>query len=131
MSVALLLITHGNVGQVLLDTASAVLGTMPLPSAAVSVPMADDRDTSLQRARLALDNLDEGDGVLILTDLFGATPCNIACELSNAQSRVIAGLNLPMLIRVLNYPRLSLTKLAEKAISGGKDGVLSCPQRRT
>ncbi len=131
MSVALLLITHGNVGQVLLDTATAVLGTMPLPSAAVSVPMADDRDTSLQRARQALENLDQGDGVLILTDLFGATPCNIACELCNKNSRVIAGLNLPMLIRVLNYPRLSLEKLAVKAITGGKDGVLSCPQRRT
>ena len=68
-----------------------------------------------------------GDGVLVLTDLYGSTPSNIACKLRrHGHVRVVSGVNLPMLIRVLNYPDLDLDSLKEKALSGGRDGVLSC-----
>jgi PTS system ascorbate-specific IIA component len=82
----------------------------------------------LQRAKKALAALDTGDGVLVLTDLFGSTPSNIAARLlDSSRTRVVTGINLPMLIRVLNYPQLDLASLAAKAVSGGLDGVFEMP----
>jgi len=77
-----------------------------------------------------VDELNSGDGVLILTDLYGATPSNIACRLTRfSDVMVVAGLNLSMLIRVLNYPELSLTEMAERAVDGGRQGVMLLPDR--
>jgi PTS system ascorbate-specific IIA component len=59
--------------------------------------------------------------------MYGSTPSNIACRLhAQANVRVVGGINLPMLVRILNYPRLSLDELVDKAVSGGRDGVLTC-----
>ena len=72
--------------------------------------------------------LDTGDGVLVLTDVCGATPSNIACRLvSLGRVMVVSGLNLPMLMRILNYPNLSLEELAERAVSGGRQGIMLLP----
>jgi PTS system ascorbate-specific IIA component len=74
-----------------------------------------------------LKKLDQGHGILILTDMFGSTPSNIACAVSDRTDiRVVSGLNLPMLIRVLNYPALNLEELEIKALSGGQEGVVRC-----
>jgi PTS system ascorbate-specific IIA component len=126
MNVGLLIITHGRVGQDLLDTAIAVLGTCPLQTRCLSVPMNCDPDQLLKQGQALIDELDQGDGVLIMTDLYGSTPSNIACKLVTERVIVVAGLNLPMLVRVLNYPRLGLAELKAKALSGGRDGVLTC-----
>jgi PTS system ascorbate-specific IIA component len=129
MSVALLLITHGAIGEVLLQSAVEVLGVCPLPAAFLPAPLGCDPLLVLEKARKLAGKLDEGNGVLVLTDMFGATPSNIACRLRDQQDvRVVAGMNLPMLIRVLNYPRLSLDELTDKALSGGRDGVMICRQ---
>jgi len=126
--VGLLIITHGEIGQSLLDTAIAVLGTCPLQTRTLSVPMASDTDAVEAEARRHVAELDQGDGVLVLTDLYGSTPSNIACRLGRHDARVavVAGTNLPMLVRVLNYPELDLPALVHKAVSGGQDGVLCC-----
>ena len=130
MNAGILLLTHGNLGAVLLQSATDVLGVCPLRARTLAAPPGCDTDQVLAEARAAAAELDEGDGVLVLTDLFGATPSNIACRLrEHLNVRVVAGVNLPMLIRVLNYPRLSLDELADKAISGGRDGILPCPPR--
>ncbi len=126
MRVGLLIITHGEIGQSLLDTAIAVLGTCPLQTRTLSVPMASDTDAVEAEARRHVAELDQGDGVLVLTDLFGSTPSNIACRLRADKVAVVAGTNLPMLVRVLNYPELDLPALVEKAVSGGQDGVVRC-----
>ncbi len=127
MNVGVLLITHGNVGAVLLQTAIDVLGVCPLSARTLAAPPGCDPDRVLEDARQAASELDQGDGVLVLTDLFGATPSNIACRLRDRHDvRVVAGVNLPMLIRVLNYPHLHIDELVLKAISGGKDGILLC-----
>jgi len=127
MSVGILLITHGNIGKVLLDTAIEVLGVCPLPAHALSAPADCQPDTVLAEAEAALLQLDEGQGVLVLTDLYGSTPSNIACKLHGRDGiRVVSGINLPMLIRALNYPQLDLDELLVKAVSGGRDGVLIC-----
>ena len=76
-----------------------------------------------EHARKAAALLDHGAGVLVLTDMYGATPSNIALRLAGAKVRIVTGLNLPMLMRVLNYSQLGLDQLAEKAVSGGREGV--------
>ncbi len=130
MRVGLLIITHGDIGQSLLDTAVAVLGTCPLQTRTLSVPMASDTEAVEAEARRHVAELDRGDGVLVLTDLFGSTPSNIACRLRADKVAVVAGTNLPMLVRVLNYPELDLPSLVEKAVSGGQDGVVRCNPAR-
>jgi len=126
MSVGLLIITHGDIGRSLLDTAVVVMGTCPLQTETLGIPMASDPDQQLERAQQYLQQLEQGDGVLILTDLYGSTPSNIACKLRNNKVAVITGLNLPMLIKVFNYPTLNLHELAEKAMGGGREGVIPC-----
>ena len=127
MNVGVLLITHDNIGAALLQSAIDVLGVCPLPAAALSAPTGCNPDLVLEDAEQAARKLDSGDGVLVLTDLYGATPSNIACRLSDSRKiRVVSGLNLPMLIRLLNYPDLNLDELTHKAVTGGRDGVLTC-----
>lgn len=129
MSVGLLLITHNRIGDELLDTARKMLGICPLLTNTLAVTAEDDLDGLRERARAAVRELDQGDGVLVLTDMFGSTPSNIAADLREISTvNVVAGINLPMLVRVLNYPSLSLEQLTNKATSGGYDGILRCRQ---
>lgn len=131
MSVGLLIITHDDVGRVLLDATVGMLGSQPIPTALLAVSADKDPDAMLDYAHQLASEVDSGDGVLVLTDLFGSTPSNIASALQrNHHVQVIAGLSLPMLLRVMNYPKLSLMELAEKALSGGHDGVLMCKDPR-
>ena len=125
MSVGLLILTHNNIGQALYDTAIAVIGSASLPTKVLVASMDCNTDEMLEQTRIALQKLNTGQGVLILTDMYGATPSNIASELLDPGRILVSGINLPMLVRVMNYPDLELNDLAEKAISGGQDGILS------
>jgi len=127
VNVGILLITHGEIGAALLQAAVDVLGLCPLLTCTLTAPPGCNPDEITTEAISTVNQLDSGDGVLVLTDLFGATPSNIACKLQTLSNvRVVAGLNLPMLIRTLNYPDLNLDELMDKAVSGGRDGVLTC-----
>ncbi len=128
MSVGLCLISHNRIGEALLDTAVSMLGGQPLPAAVIAVTPASDPAQVLERARAAVRELDQGDGVIVLTDMFGSTPSNIATALKrdNEHVTVIAGVNLPMLVRLMNYPRLGMVQLKDKALSGGREGIFSC-----
>lgn len=130
MSVGILLITHNHLGADLIDTARGMLSETPLAVANLPVSPASDPDEVLEHARKLCSQLDSGGGILVLTDMFGSTPSNIACRLcdDSHQIRILAGLNLPMLIRIFNYPTLDLDALKEKALSGGHDGVLNCQE---
>jgi PTS system ascorbate-specific IIA component len=82
----------------------------------------------LARCQRLADEVDRGEGLLVLTDLYGSTPANVALALARgrAHTRVIAGVNLPMLLRALNYAALDLDTLVDKALDGGRDGVRLC-----
>lgn len=126
MRVGVLLITHEDVGAALLETATSTLGMCPLNTLAIGVKRSDDPHDVLKIARSLVNEVDCGDGILVLTDMYGSTPSNIAnLLLDDERIKTIAGLNLPMLIRLFNYPRLSRDKLLEKAVDGGREGVLS------
>lgn len=130
MKVGVLIVAHDQLGKVLLDTAIGTLGTCPLRVEVLPVGRDADPDALITTARRLVDRLDEGAGVLVLTDMYGSTPSNIACSLQQSERiQVIAGVNLPMLFRILNYPTLDLRSLVEKALSGGSAGViLHCPR---
>jgi PTS system ascorbate-specific IIA component len=128
MSVGVLLITHGSVGAILLDTAHSILGSCPLPTAACAISLTDSATDIQSCLQQTWQRINQGDGVLILTDLYGATPSNLACQLlCCGQTRLVSGVNLPMLLRVLNYPTLGLDELAVKASSGGEEGIVTFP----
>jgi mannose PTS system EIIA component len=127
MSVGILLITHAGIGAELLAAATHMLGACPLPAKVLSVSSADDPEHLRARAEECARSLDAGDGVLVLTDLFGSTPANIAAGLCDLEhTRILSGVSLPMLVRVLNYPQLPLEAMARKAMSGAHDGVVMC-----
>jgi PTS system ascorbate-specific IIA component len=127
MSVSLLLITHNELGSSLLETATKMLGNCPLLTEALAVTQGCDPDLLRSQARRMVTDLDRGDGVLVMADMYGSTPSNIASALRRpGRVAVVAGVNLPMLVRVLNYPHLDLAALTEKALSGGRDGIISC-----
>lgn len=126
MAVGVLIISHDGIGGALLETARAALGGFPLRCEVLAASRDADPDALVDVARACLGRVDQGDGVLVLTDLYGSTPSNIATRLSGLGGvRIVAGVNLPMLIRVLNYPRLELDALVEKALSGGRDGIFA------
>ncbi len=125
MSVGLLIVTHGGIGAALLETATTMLQSCPLRTEVLGIAQDSEPSEVVCRARRTAAALDEGQGVLVLTDMYGSTPSNIAGALAGEQVRVIAGVNLPMLVRVLNYPALALAEMAEKALSGGHDGVFA------
>jgi PTS system ascorbate-specific IIA component len=127
MSIGVLIITHSAIGPALLETASKMLGRCPLVIETLSVTNGGDVELMREQAHGMVRELDQGDGVLVLTDMYGSTPSNIAAGLQkDGKINVVAGINLPMLVRVLNYPVLDLATLAEKALSGGRDGILLC-----
>jgi PTS system ascorbate-specific IIA component len=126
MSVAILIITHHEIGHALVNALKTTYGnSLPLPLETFEVRPDADPDKLLPQLKTLIKSLDQGEGVLILTDLFGSTPSNIAYELQKAQHiRIVTGLNLPMLIRVMNYPALPLSELTEKAMKGGQAGII-------
>lgn len=127
MAVSILTITHTNIGQEFLNAAESMLSELPLACKSLSVSDTCDPEEVLNNALTICKELDQGDGILVLTDIFGSTPSNICNKLSNIENTsVIAGLNLPMLIRVMNYPDLSLPELVDKALSGAHDGIINC-----
>ncbi len=126
MSVGVLLMTHEAVGKALILAAHHVIPRLPLRVEAVEVPAQSDPDAMRTLTAKHARALDEGEGVLVLADLYGATPCNIGLSLGalGVHLRCVSGLNLPMLLRVLNYAEKPLDELAEIAASGGRGGIL-------
>jgi mannose PTS system EIIA component len=125
MNVGLLLITHNDLGHYLLDTATSILGSCPVRTRVLNVPSGCNPDAILERACAFYRELDQGDGVLVLTDLYGSTPSNIAARLLEKYNiLMISGANVPMLMRILNYPTCTLEEMANKALTGAHDGVV-------
>ena len=124
MSIGLLLITHPGIGPALLATARAILSGCPLRARCIEVPPDADTEQLLARAQGEIDSMDDGSGVLVLTDAYGATPSNIACALPERERiKVVSGVNLPMLIRIFNYAQEDLESITAKATEGGRRGI--------
>ena len=123
--VGILLVTHNGLGNSLVDCVLHVLGNVPHNLKVLSVLAANDPQTKEDEARALIARLDTGDGVLLLTDMFGATPCNIAQRL-HQPGRVegVAGVNLPMLLRAISYCNRPLAEVVQKALQGGRECIV-------
>ncbi|WP_295570240.1 PTS fructose IIA subunit family protein [uncultured Stenotrophomonas sp.] len=126
MTCGILLVTHPGVGTALLDVATRLLRHLPLKTEAFEVPFDADLDALLPLASAALRRVDGGDGVLILTDLYGASPANLAGQLARLGTPVrrVSALSLPMLLRVMNYPEQGLDQLPATAAAGTRNGAI-------
>jgi PTS system ascorbate-specific IIA component len=126
MSVGVLLITHEGIGHALVAVATRLLRQLPLKTEAFEVPFDGDPDALLPQASAALRRVDGGQGVLVLTDLYGATPSNLAGKLARIGTPVrrVSAVSLPMLLRVMNYSEMDLDDLPSVAAAGARNGVI-------
>lgn len=124
--IGLFLVTHGTLGESLIQCACHVLNRRPQQLAQLGVSAADDPLDVLPTARALLGTVDSGEGVIVMTDIFGATPSNIALKLLRpGVVEGISGANLPMLLRILTYrERNDIQTVVTRAIAGGCDGVM-------
>lgn len=126
--IGILLITHGSFGESLIQNVCHVLNKRPPLIAQLGVAAQDDPLDVLPLATLLLKEVDDGEGVLVMTDIFGATPGNLALKLlAPGHVEGIAGVNLPMLLRALTYREKDMETMLQKAISGAHDGVIKLP----
>lgn len=126
--VGILIIAHGTLGESLIHCASHVMGGRPPHLVHIGVSKQDDPQFVLPQAMKLLRGIDQGSGILVLSDVYGATPSNIACKLLiPGKIEGVAGVNLPMLVRALTYRNEALKTVVAKAISGGIEGVMQMP----
>ncbi len=122
--IGILIIAHGSLGESLIQCATHVLGARPSRVESLGVSSRGDPDLLLAEAKRVIAALDEGAGVLVLTDICGGTPANVSSRtIAPGQVEAIAGVSLPMLIRALTYRSQPLAVVMTKALSGGRDGV--------
>jgi len=124
--VGILLITHNGLGDSLIDCVRHVLGVVPAHLKSLSVLASDDPVRKEEEGRALIAQLDRGRGVLLLSDMYGATPSNIArrlCQPGHIEG--VAGVNLPMLLRVACYCNQPLDELVQRALVGGKECIVT------
>lgn len=124
--IGIVLVTHTEYGLYLLKAAELILG--PHENCFfVSVDVTKEVEKSLAEIKSRVKQADQGDGVVLLTDMFGGTPTNLSLSLLNLgehELEVITGVNLPMLLRVLGSRKLSLVDLAKEAKAAGTQGIV-------
>ncbi len=124
--IGILLITHGSFGEALVQNACHVLNKRPVQLNQLGVAAQDDPLDLLPLARDMLNLVDRGEGALVLTDIFGASPANLALKLLEpGRIEGLAGVNLPMLLRALTYRDKGMETLLQRARDGGRDGVFN------
>ena len=123
--IGVLIIAHEDLGDALIRCVTHVLGSRPALFESLTIGSHDEAFKLLPRARKLVAALDDGEGVLILSDIYGATPCNLACKLLvPGRVEVVTGVSLPRVVRAFTYRDKGLPTMVSKAVSGGRDGVL-------
>ena len=127
MPIHCIIIAHDEIGSALLHTTTKIFPQLPIDVSVVSITHECHLEETREATQKILSALPAEKEVLILTDLFGATPNNLARRLNHTQPfKILSGLNLPMLVKIMNYAHLPLEQLVDKAILGGKEGVFNC-----
>jgi PTS system mannose-specific IIA component len=122
--VGVLVVTHGEFGAALLDAAQMILGPQQ-GIRSVSVQVARGVDEIIAELKAAVSKLEAGTGVLVLTDLFGGTPTTLSLSLRKLGNiEVVAGVNLPMLLKVLQSRTSNLAELTAQAKTAGLQGIV-------
>jgi PTS system ascorbate-specific IIA component len=128
MRVNILIITHNLIGQELIATATSILGNNALAIHSLSIPAnlePEQIGSYADTIRNSIVQLNSAQGVLILTDVYGATPNNLARYFAaSLKAEVVSGINLPMLLRILNYNGQQLDQLVTTAVEGAIKGII-------
>ncbi len=123
------LVMHAPLASAVRDCICHIMGDLPEGVLAIDIPADTPIETSVNRICRAVAQVDQGKGVFILTDLFGATPTNAALRASLENSQVptvlVSGCNLPMVIRALSFRKLELKEVADKLVMSGRNGIVS------
>lgn len=126
MTVGVLIVTHSNSGKELLGCCNSIFGDSPLKIDTLGISSSDNPDEASRSIKENIINLDDGSGVLILTDLYGATPCNLTIKVMQQipnKVKIITGINLQMVLKTFNYHNLDLEQMAAKVLFGGANGI--------
>lgn len=124
--IGLLLVAHGKLGESLIQAASFVLGHRPEQVAALDLMAFGEPEAMFEETQRLINALDNGQGVLILADLYGSTPCNTICkQIHSDRVAAVAGVNLPMLLKAMTTRTLPLAELADKIVRAGHNGVFT------
>jgi PTS system mannose-specific IIA component len=128
--VGILLLTHAPLGQAFIAAVAHVFRGPTERFEAIDVAADEDTHPVNQRAKEAIERLDDGDGVLVITDIKGGTPANCCGSLAIAgHVEVIAGISLPMLLRAITYRRDTLDVVVEMALAGAQNGAVRVDNR--
>ena len=128
--IGIIIVTHGNLALELKSAMEHILGVQRNIEI-ISIKPDDDLEIKKSSLEESIKRVNEDNGTIILTDMFGSTPSNIAKEFSHMKKvNVVSGINLSMLLNIFNYPSLSLQKITAKALEGGKDGVIQINYER-
>ena len=123
--IGVLLITHGTLGEALVQCVSHVMNRRPAQLMQLGISGQDDPLDALPIARRLVELVDSGSGVLILTDILGATPANTAAKLLEpGRIEGVTGVNVPMLLRALTYRGQGMEVLLKKTVAGACEGVV-------
>jgi PTS system ascorbate-specific IIA component len=128
----ILIIAHTPIASAMLSFAEHVYGSIPEHIQAVDIPAHEDAKISFERVLAAAKAVETHGELLVLTDVMGATPANVASRLMTQQNssgmklkvQILAGLNLPMLMRAVSYKDDALDVLTQKTLQGGQNGIL-------
>ena len=121
--IGVVLCTHAKLGSALLDAAEMIVGEFS-HATSISVEPGDSGEDILDRLSAAIESVSEGDGVIVLCDMFGGTPSNVSLTLLSDSVEVVTGVNLPMLLKLFTSRDLSLVELASTIQKHGQDNIL-------
>ena len=124
MSVGIVIVTHGKTGESLIQEAGFVLGKAIDDILFLEFNHSEDLSGNISEIRMSIATADSGDGVIVLSDLMGASPSNLITDvLEEYHAVLVTGINLGMLIRVCNYRDKTLELVARMAVEGGRRAV--------
>lgn len=128
--VGILLLTHAPLGHAFIQAATHVFRNLPERLEAIDVQADQNPDEVRAQAQAAIARINDGSGVLVITDVMGATPANCTLQLCRpGEVEVIAGISLPMLLRAITYRHNTLDVALEMALAGGQNGACRVDNR--
>ena len=123
--IGIIVVSHEPLGTALIHCTRHIFGRMPAQLAALDVIPDEDPEAAYQAARELIARINDGSGVLVLTDVFGATPSRIAARLAEPYRVVVlAGVNLPMLVKALSNRRCPLEDMPDMLMDRAKDAIV-------
>ena len=122
--IGILLVTHGEIGKSLIDCAAHILDKYPISVESVAINSNNDLNSYSKIIAQKIQDLESGNGILIMTDIYGATPCNLLNKfIEKDKVEVVTGINLPMLIKAISDRKDNLRLLTNDSIECAKKNI--------